>query len=210
MAFGLNIYGQCNVPALPPGLYYVEIVAGGIHNLARRSDGAVLAWGYGQSSFETVPALPPGHTYIAIAAGGNHSAALVAPIGPTNYCLAKTTSSGCVPTIAFSGIPSVTGDYTVSCSLVEPGVFGLLFYGTSGPAAYPFQDGLLCVQPPLARMTVQNSGGSAACSGLYSQTLSELIATLPIAQTVNCQYWFRDAGAASTTGLSNANRFVTE
>ena len=50
------------MPALPPGLTYVEIAGGGIHTIARRSDGSVVAWGdnyYGQLD---VPALPPGLT----------------------------------------------------------------------------------------------------------------------------------------------------
>ena len=46
VAWGSNNYGQCNVPALPAGLTYVEVAAGGIgHTVARRSDGSVVAWG---------------------------------------------------------------------------------------------------------------------------------------------------------------------
>ena len=48
------------MPALPGGLTYVEIAAGGHHTVARRSDGSVVAWGcnnYGQCN---VPALPAG------------------------------------------------------------------------------------------------------------------------------------------------------
>ena len=69
VAWGQNQYGQCNVPALPAGLTYVEVAAGCVHTVARRSDGSVVAWGsnpYGQCN---VPALPAGLTYVEIAAG---------------------------------------------------------------------------------------------------------------------------------------------
>jgi hypothetical protein len=75
-AWGFNGFGQCTVPALPPGLRY-DSVAGGIdHSLALRSDGAVVAWGdnfYGQCA---VPALPPGARYLSVAGGHFHSLAL--------------------------------------------------------------------------------------------------------------------------------------
>ena len=45
VAWGANNYGQCNVPALPPGLTYVEVAAGGGHTVARRGSGSVGAWG---------------------------------------------------------------------------------------------------------------------------------------------------------------------
>ena len=72
---GTTSYGQCNVPALPAGLTYVEVAAGDGHTVARRSDGSVVAWGdnaYGQCN---VPALPAGLTYVEVAAGGDHTVA---------------------------------------------------------------------------------------------------------------------------------------
>jgi hypothetical protein len=63
------------VPALPPGLTYVEIATGGAHTVARRSDGSVVAWGdngFGQCN---VPALPPGLFYVDVAAGERHTLA---------------------------------------------------------------------------------------------------------------------------------------
>ena len=36
VAWGENSLGQCNVPALPPGLSYVEVAAGAGHTVARR------------------------------------------------------------------------------------------------------------------------------------------------------------------------------
>src|SRR5439155_6135608 len=71
VAWGDNTYGQCNVPALPPGLTYVEVSAGAQHSAARRSDGSIVAWGNNSSGQCNVPALPPGLTYVEVSAGGS-------------------------------------------------------------------------------------------------------------------------------------------
>src|SRR5712671_1559366 len=69
-----------NVPALPAGLTYVEVAAGGPsygigHTVARRSDGSVIAWGNNAFDQCDVPALPAGLTYVEVTAGGGHSVA---------------------------------------------------------------------------------------------------------------------------------------
>ena len=70
VAWGDNYHGQCNVPALPAGLTYVEVAAGGTwHTVARRSDGSVVAWGDNSAGQCNVPALPAGLTYVEVAAG---------------------------------------------------------------------------------------------------------------------------------------------
>lgn len=51
VAWGQNAAGQCNVPALPSGLSYVDIEASWAHTAARRSDGSLVLWesnGWGQ------------------------------------------------------------------------------------------------------------------------------------------------------------------
>ena len=75
VAWGSNRYGQCNVPALPVGLTYVEVAAGDYHTVARLSDGSVVAWGYNVYGQCNVPALPGGLTYVEVAAGGYHTVA---------------------------------------------------------------------------------------------------------------------------------------
>jgi hypothetical protein len=75
LAWGSNLDGQCNVPALPAGLVYVAIAAGWEHTAALRSDGAVLAWGWNANGQCTVPALPPGVTYVEVVAGLVHTSA---------------------------------------------------------------------------------------------------------------------------------------
>jgi hypothetical protein len=68
VAWGNNAHGQCNVPALPSGLAYVEVAAGSYHTLARRSDGTVVAWGNNAQGQCNVPALPSGISYAEVAA----------------------------------------------------------------------------------------------------------------------------------------------
>jgi hypothetical protein len=75
IAWGFNSYGQCNVPALPPGQTYVEFAAGAYHTVARRSDGSVIAWGWNDDGQCNVPPLPPGLAYVEIAAGHAHTVA---------------------------------------------------------------------------------------------------------------------------------------
>jgi len=58
------------------GLTYVELAAGFLHSLARRSDGSVVAWGNNFNGQCDVPDLPLGLTYIEIAAGYWHSLAM--------------------------------------------------------------------------------------------------------------------------------------
>jgi hypothetical protein len=69
VAWGNNLAGQCDVPALPAGLSYVEVVAGTNHSIARRSDGSVVAWGNNLAVQCDVPALPAGLSYTEVAAG---------------------------------------------------------------------------------------------------------------------------------------------
>jgi len=93
-----------------------------------------------------------------------------------------------------------------------------MFYGYV-EAAIPFQDGTLCVAPPLVRTPVQFSYGNPPpptdCSGTYAFDMnariqSGLDAALVAGAHVYCQYWMRDPGAASATGLSDALHFQIE
>lgn len=70
IAFGNAASGDLDIPPLPPGVSYVEVDG----NLARRSDGQVVAWGSVTQTL-AVPPLPPGITYVEIAAGWYHAVA---------------------------------------------------------------------------------------------------------------------------------------
>jgi len=75
LAWGDNGAGQCNVPALPPGVTYTGIAAGERHTLALISDGSIAAWGWNYFGQCNVPSLPAGLSYVEVAANYGHSVA---------------------------------------------------------------------------------------------------------------------------------------
>jgi hypothetical protein len=95
----------------------------------------------------------------------------------------------------------------------------MLFYGTSGRAAYPWNGGTLCVEPPLRRTPLLNSGGSppgvANCSGVFARDFNAWVSTsqdptLFPGQHVRAQYYARDPAAPSHVNLSDAVEFYLE
>jgi len=145
---------------------------------------------------------------------------------PQPYCTAKTTSNGCQPRIDWTGEAKadLTGGFTIRATQAINQKPGLLFYGLSGRAALPFQQGYLCVQPPTKRGPVTFSGGSPPavddCSGVLTLDVDAYAsgalgaAPLPALQVVgtvvNAQWWGRDPGYAfpDDTLLSNALEFT--
>lgn len=142
------------------------------------------------------------------------------------YCTAKVNSLGCTPSINSTGAASATANsgFIVTASNVLNNKSGLLFYGTTGRNAVPFQGGTLCVNPPTRRALLVNSGGASAptndCSGQYSIDMNAfargLLGGTPAPELsvpgtlVDCQWWGRDPGfsAPNNTTLSNALEFT--
>jgi len=56
------------LPALPPGLSWIDVASGSTHGVALRSDGRALAWGSNSLGQLAIPPLPPGMTYTQLAA----------------------------------------------------------------------------------------------------------------------------------------------
>ncbi|MCC7171711.1 MAG: hypothetical protein IT459_14795, partial [Planctomycetes bacterium] len=139
------------------------------------------------------------------------------PPFPSPYCTAKQNSQGCTPGIGSFGFAVYSGTspqlFLISAAFVLNNKSGLLFYG-SQPASVPFQGGTLCVQPPIKRTPIQNSGGNPPpndCSGGFSIDFNSYIASgadsaLVPGRVVYAQWWYRDPGfvAPNNTGLSNA------
>jgi hypothetical protein len=142
---------------------------------------------------------------------------------PFAYCTAGTSTNGCVPSIGASGTASVAASsgFTLNVANVEGDKQGLLFYGLSGPVAFPWGPGgtsFNCVKSPTQRMPPRNSGGAAGtCAGALSTDWLAYLAGNPLAlgnpiaagTTVNAQGWYRDPPALKSTNLSNALEFVT-
>ncbi len=72
VAWGLNTFGQCIVPA--PNANFVAVAAAGHHNLGLKPDGSIIAWGWNNYGQCDVPA--PNADFVAVAAGGYHSLGL--------------------------------------------------------------------------------------------------------------------------------------
>ena len=132
------------------------------------------------------------------------------------YCVGKLNSQFCLPTIGFTGSPSIFGSaFDITADMVLNNKTGLLFYG-QGSANQPFLGGTLCVQPPLRRTLPQFSGGNPPpndCSGSYSfdmdaQIQSGLDPILVGGATIYGQYWYRDNLDGFGVGLTDAIQFT--
>ena len=148
----------------------------------------------------------------------HQSTASVCTSAPVTYCTAKVNSLGCTPAMSFVGSnPSVSAGsgFTIKGSNVRNNKSGLLFYGTTGRDALPFQGGTLCVATPIRRTPVSSSGGSPSgddCTGVYSIDFNAFIfggtgdpALQVVGNTVRTQFWGRDPGyvAPNNTTLTN-------
>jgi hypothetical protein len=138
-----------------------------------------------------------------------------------NYCTAGTSSHGCVPTMSASGTPSAaaTSGYTLTTTNLEGQKFGLMFYGITGTAAFPWGTGssFLCVKSPTQRIPSANSGGTTkACNGSLSVDFLAYAAANPLSlgmplaagEVIDVQTWYRDPPASKTTNLSNGLQFT--
>jgi hypothetical protein len=135
----------------------------------------------------------------------------------SSYCTAKVSSAGCVPTISAGGVPSASAGsgFTIGTSHAPDNELGLYLYGKSGPNNASFLGGTLCVQLPLSRTALQNSGGSSPCSGSFQIDFNAYVASgkdpaLIAGQQVWAQTWSRDPGFAppDNTSLSDAVSFT--
>lgn len=126
------------------------------------------------------------------------------------YCTAKLNSQGCSPFLSSDpGSPEDGGaPWRVRANLILNGRNGLFLYGF-GRASAPFQGGLLCVAPPVARSRVLPSGGQPPpddCSGSISIDLQTL--PQPAGTAMHLQGWSRDPQASFGSSLTDAIEVV--
>jgi hypothetical protein len=193
------------VPPLPPGTSWVALAAGRDHSLARRSDGALVAWGAAASGLLAPPALAPGERFRAIATGLDFSLAVV-EVGPpcgsvSHYCTqrpnsfdpvgARLDASGCVGLTA--------NDLVLTISGAPPGELAHVRWGSLQQHT-PFVDGLECLAgfkfglpAPIA---VGVDGTGALPLDLTQPPLAGLIAA---GSTWNVQATYRDGALVRTS-----------
>ncbi len=134
---------------------------------------------------------------------------------PQLYCSAKPSSGGCLPSIGWSGAPSISTGFSLTCAQVTGAQFGLLFWSHQA-ADLPFMGGRLCLTGSLRRTPVVHSGGSAGpnCSGFLQRDLSPLYLaahSLTPGSVLYAQWWFRDPfQAVDPVGLSAGLRVVLQ
>jgi hypothetical protein len=141
------------------------------------------------------------------------------------FCTSGTTTNGCVPSIAGTGVPSGSSGsgFTISVSSVEGVKQGLLFYGINNtgftPVAWGPSTSFLCVKSPTQRSFAQNTGGTVGqCNGSLTLDWNAFVAANPgvlgspfsPGQHVFAQGWFRDPPSPKTTMLSNALDFTLQ
>jgi hypothetical protein len=138
----------------------------------------------------------------------------------TIYCTAKVNSQGCTPALAVTGTPgfSEPGPFDIEATSLINRMNGVLFYGVSGRASLPFAGGTLCVEGPLERTLLLNTGGSPTgvdCSGSLSVDFNALVQgggapTVMPGDKVNAQFFYRDPQHSDGTGhgLTEAVEFV--
>lgn len=132
------------------------------------------------------------------------------------YCTAKANSQGCAPQIGWSGSPTLSApdDFVVRATSVVNQKPGVMLWGPS-QAAFPFQNGWLCVGPPIVRSALLSSGGNAPpddCSGVLSLALTQALMLQQgwaAGTHVFAQFWSRDPlhPDGSATSLSDALHF---
>jgi hypothetical protein len=134
---------------------------------------------------------------------------------PVSYCTSKVNSAGCTPSIRSTGLPSASAGsgFVITTIREVENKFGKHYYSTTGANNSPFQGGFLCLQPPLVRTPVQNSGGTSPCGGVYMIDFNAYIASgkdpsLVPGQQVWVQTWSRDPASPSATNLSDAITFT--
>ena len=119
---------------------------------------------------------------------------------PVAYGTGKLTSNSTLPSVTWSGTPSVdTNDFTITLQNALPQKSTILFYGLARDQK-PFAGGTLWCKTPVRRMGVSLT--SLAGSVTYSIPVDG-----SMAGTRRCyQFWFRDPFVAdgSNVGLSNA------
>ncbi len=142
-----------------------------------------------------------------------------ATAGPQTYCTPKTNSLGCQPRIDYVGSPSASSNspFLITAENVLNRKLGLLLYGY-GSKFTPYQGSQICVAPPLKRLAMQNSNGSASgsdCSGVFSTDFNARIRSgadplLVPGATISARWYYRDPQdpAGFSSGLTDALRFA--
>ncbi len=130
---------------------------------------------------------------------------------PGTYCEAKENSEGCLPSIGWSGTPTIAGSdkFHILASNVLHHEIGVLVWSTIGAASKPFLGGKLCLAPPHHRSPVLTAGhGDGTCDGEFNFHFRQALMAangLGAGNRLYFQFWYRDPGHpdGTCTGLTD-------
>jgi hypothetical protein len=117
---------------------------------------------------------------------------------PVAYGTAKVLSNGRTPSLAWSGIPSVSGPgFRVVVRNGLPGSMGIVQW-SSAMASVPFKGGTMLLAAPLSTLA------SFQLDPMGQQLVTVPMTPALIGQARNYQAFFRDRGAPELYGITNA------
>ena len=207
------------VPALSPGNYFLDIAVTGSGGTAGPWTNVTVPWDNTDNGLQFFNGVWNVTSQGQAGSPIDYPYEIEGTTGCTGsvstFCTAKVNSAGCTPSIGSTGVPSASAGsgFLVTTTNELDNKFGLYFYSKTGANNSVFQGGFLCGQPPLTRTSVQNSGGTPPCNGMYSIDFNAYVATgadpaLVAGQQVWLQTWSRDPASPSTTNLSDALEFT--
>jgi hypothetical protein len=137
------------------------------------------------------------------------------PLAAASYCTGKVNSQGCLPILASSGTPTLSGadDFVVHIENAINQKPGMVIWSRGLGTVTAFNS-WLCLLPPIERTVASSSGGNGGpddCSGVisFSFTHAYLQAkSLTAGTKVYAQGWFRDPAAVFGAGISTALVFT--
>ena len=129
------------------------------------------------------------------------------------FC-AQAAVGACTPSVQFVGVPSLSASTAFQVMLQDAPTnsFGLMFYGSAGPARIPGLYGDLCVGAPYVRVGVAASGGNpqqGPCDGTFVIDFNAYLQSaiphgLVVGDSVIAQFWYRDNATVLGAAWSNA------
>ncbi len=195
--------GWISVP--PPGVSYVQIATGEQFNVARLSDGSVVAWGDNSVGQCDVPSPRSGESYTGIAAGAYSAVAFYSPApacgSTSNYCYPAKPNSASPngAQLTVEGCPGLTANNLVlDVSGLPPSRTGMFVYGSSQQQV-SFGNGWGCVAGGIQRVypTLLSSptGTVSYPVDLTQFPFSGSAHSILAGSAWNFQYWYRDPTA---------------